>query len=119
VNGEDILFAMTSLGFENYAEALKIYLAKYREVSNAFPACLLRRAYSPEHHPCSGSVLCTEVLTSLLRLNRHEEIISHALAVGTGLHPKEVGAVGAVPAPLVNLHLLELIIHQPRASITY
>ena len=33
VNGEDILFAMTSTGFENYAEALKIYLAKYREVS--------------------------------------------------------------------------------------
>ncbi|KAK0734153.1 histone-fold-containing protein [Lasiosphaeria miniovina] len=31
VNGEDILFAMTSLGFENYSEALKIYLAKYRE----------------------------------------------------------------------------------------
>jgi hypothetical protein len=24
---------MTSLGFENYAEALKIYLTKYREVS--------------------------------------------------------------------------------------
>ncbi len=37
VNGEDILFAMTSLGFENYAEALKIYLAKYREVSHASP----------------------------------------------------------------------------------
>ena len=33
VNGEDILFAMTSLGFENYGEALKIYLARYREVS--------------------------------------------------------------------------------------
>jgi len=33
VNGEDILFAMTSLGFENYAEALKIYLTKYREVN--------------------------------------------------------------------------------------
>lgn len=32
MNGEDILFAMTSLGFENYAEALKIYLSKYREV---------------------------------------------------------------------------------------
>lgn len=25
---------MTSLGFENYAEALKIYLSKYREVSS-------------------------------------------------------------------------------------
>jgi len=33
VNGEDILFAMTSLGFENYAEVLKIYLAKYRQVN--------------------------------------------------------------------------------------
>lgn len=41
VNGEDILFAMTSLGFENYAEALKIYLAKYREVSKYFLADLL------------------------------------------------------------------------------
>jgi hypothetical protein len=36
VNGEDILFAMTSLGFENYGEALKIYLARYREVSIPF-----------------------------------------------------------------------------------
>lgn len=35
VNGEDILFAMTSLGFENYAEALKIYLSKYREAQTA------------------------------------------------------------------------------------
>ncbi|OLN88806.1 Nuclear transcription factor Y subunit beta [Colletotrichum chlorophyti] len=36
VNGEDILFAMTSLGFENYAEALKIYLSKYREVRKTY-----------------------------------------------------------------------------------
>jgi nuclear transcription Y subunit beta len=33
VNGEDILTAMSMLGFENYAEALKIYLSRYREVS--------------------------------------------------------------------------------------
>lgn len=64
MNGEDILFAMTSLGFENYAEALKIYLAKYREVSHAFPNHLLRRAYSFEPPSCFGSVLCSEVLTS-------------------------------------------------------
>lgn len=30
LNGEDILLSMDNLGFENYAEALKIYLAKYR-----------------------------------------------------------------------------------------
>jgi len=39
VNGEDILFAMTSLGFENYSEALKIYLSKYREVSIPLASC--------------------------------------------------------------------------------
>ena len=32
INGEDILWAMNSLGFENYVEPLKIYLQKYREV---------------------------------------------------------------------------------------
>lgn len=31
LNGEDILWAMYTLGFENYSETLKIYLAKYRE----------------------------------------------------------------------------------------
>ena len=37
VNGEDIIFAMTSLGFENYAEVLKIYLAKYRQNNKEAP----------------------------------------------------------------------------------
>lgn len=32
INGEDILVAMSSLGFDNYVEPLKIYLQKYREV---------------------------------------------------------------------------------------
>lgn len=32
LNGEDILWAMYILGFENYSETLKIYLAKYRNV---------------------------------------------------------------------------------------
>ncbi|KAI9794723.1 MAG: hypothetical protein M1833_007380 [Piccolia ochrophora] len=35
LDGEDVLFAMRSLGFENYAEALHIYLSKYREHQRA------------------------------------------------------------------------------------
>lgn len=31
INGEDILISLHGLGFENYAEVLKIYLAKYRQ----------------------------------------------------------------------------------------
>lgn len=38
VNGEDIIFAMTSLGFENYAEVLKVYLTKYRQSNKDNPA---------------------------------------------------------------------------------
>ena len=32
INGEDILFAMSTLGFDNYVDPLKQYLTKYREV---------------------------------------------------------------------------------------
>ncbi|KAB8621906.1 hypothetical protein FH972_026015 [Carpinus fangiana] len=50
VNGEDILFAMFSLGFENYSEALKIYLARYRESNMA-------RNENQSGRPTSGSGL--------------------------------------------------------------
>ncbi|WOH05817.1 hypothetical protein DCAR_0625238 [Daucus carota subsp. sativus] len=32
INGDDLLWAMTTLGFEEYVEPLKVYLAKYREM---------------------------------------------------------------------------------------
>ena len=32
INGDDLLWAMSTLGFEDYVEPLKVYLAKYREV---------------------------------------------------------------------------------------
>lgn len=35
LNGEDVLWSMSTLGFESYAETLKIYLAKYRQVRTA------------------------------------------------------------------------------------
>ena len=31
INGEDLLWAMTTLGFEDYVEPLKVYLHKFRE----------------------------------------------------------------------------------------
>lgn len=32
VNGDDVISALSSLGFEKYQNVLKIYLEKYREV---------------------------------------------------------------------------------------
>ena len=36
INGEDLLWAMSTLGFEEYVEPLKVYLLKYREVEKLF-----------------------------------------------------------------------------------
>ena len=33
INGDDLVWAMSILGFEEYGEPLKLYLHKYREVS--------------------------------------------------------------------------------------
>lgn len=32
INGDDVLWAMSTLGFDKYVEPLRIYLAKYRDV---------------------------------------------------------------------------------------
>lgn len=56
INGEDILFAMTTLGFDNYVEPLKLYLQKYREVS-------IRK---PPHAPQNCSILFAHVLMLLV-----------------------------------------------------
>jgi hypothetical protein len=32
INGDDLLWAMATLGFEEYIEPLKVYLHKFREV---------------------------------------------------------------------------------------
>jgi len=37
INGDDILYAMSMLGFDNYLEPLKLYLHKYREGEKATP----------------------------------------------------------------------------------
>lgn len=44
INGDDLLWAMSTLGFEEYVEPLKVYLHKYREVrpclqTEVFPYC--------------------------------------------------------------------------------
>lgn len=42
INGDDLLWAMSTLGFEEYVEPLKVYLNKYREVSFFLIHCVTR-----------------------------------------------------------------------------
>jgi nuclear transcription Y subunit beta len=44
INGDDLLWAMSTLGFEEYVEPLRVYLQKYREArARARPRGALRR----------------------------------------------------------------------------
>ncbi|TFK78188.1 histone-fold-containing protein, partial [Polyporus arcularius HHB13444] len=46
IGGEDILYAMVTLGFDDYVETLKIHLAKLRQVraaSTSAPLCVRGR----------------------------------------------------------------------------
>ncbi|KAL1824845.1 hypothetical protein DCAR_0312945 [Daucus carota subsp. sativus] len=51
INGDDLLWAMTTLGFENYVGTLKIYLNKYREVEDKNG--MVGNNSSPTTHTCS------------------------------------------------------------------
>ncbi|ORY07205.1 histone-fold-containing protein [Basidiobolus meristosporus CBS 931.73] len=57
INGEDILWAMQSLGFENYAEVLKIYLGKYREVGETIKVDKTNGGYKEDEGGEASSVL--------------------------------------------------------------
>ena len=87
MNGEDILFAMTSLGFENYGEALKIYLARYREVS----ARLLREHFQNRSlMPCPYSHKLRQESTAnlqhLLQQPRNPSLCSKSLSLQIRRH---------------------------------
>merc|ERR1712129_455520 len=59
INGEDILFAMSTLGFDNYVEPLKLYLQKYREAMKG------ERQIESELSNLGGDVMTAQQLQNL------------------------------------------------------
>lgn len=57
INGDDLLWAMSALGFEEYVEPLKMYLHKYREVRFFWPPACLEMFHSL---PYLDSLLCEQ-----------------------------------------------------------
>ncbi len=52
INGDDLLWAMSTLGFDKYVEPLKLYLSKYREaVRGDKPDKAARPGGLGEHQP--------------------------------------------------------------------
>ncbi|GLJ46194.1 hypothetical protein SUGI_0973040 [Cryptomeria japonica] len=55
INGEDLLSAMASLGFENHAEQLKSYLLKYRE-SECDKFSVIKQGLADESTSANGNI---------------------------------------------------------------
>ena len=53
INGEDVLFAMASLGFDPYIEPLKVYLQKYRDVRYPLIVILVYNSYMLPYFVCA------------------------------------------------------------------
>eukprot|EP00854_Cymbomonas_tetramitiformis_P008640 gene8640-10253_t len=49
INGDDLLWAMSTLGFEDYVEPLKVYLNKYREKEDPFAVYTRTVSQRTEH----------------------------------------------------------------------
>lgn len=47
INGDDLLWAMSALGFEEYVEPLKMYLHKYREVTSTLRPRAMQQLATP------------------------------------------------------------------------
>ncbi|XP_059052445.1 uncharacterized protein LOC131850252 [Achroia grisella] len=59
INGEDVLFALNTLGFDNYVEPLKLYLKKFRETALS-PVTINKLnktivVYGEDGTPCVGT----------------------------------------------------------------
>ena len=82
INGDDLLWAMSTLGFDKYVEPLKVYLGKYREAV---------RGDKPDKSAPAGSLGGVSKLGSL---ERPQVSLDRASAVG-----KTHGGAMGVPPP--------------------
>uniref|UniRef100_A0A0E0HFN7 Transcription factor CBF/NF-Y/archaeal histone domain-containing protein n=1 Tax=Oryza nivara TaxID=4536 RepID=A0A0E0HFN7_ORYNI len=55
INGDDLLWAMATLGFEDYIEPLKVYLQKYREMEEAVQ---VPKGWANKQHTIKEWVIC-------------------------------------------------------------
>ena len=69
INGEDILFAMSTLGFDNYVEPLKLYLQKYREAMKG------ERQMESELTTLGGDVMTAQQLQGHLATTEGESVL--------------------------------------------
>jgi len=79
INGEDILFAMSTLGFDNYVEPLKLYLQKYREAMKG------ERQMEAELSNLGEGVLSAQQLQTITNTSGEQVLLTYAQVNGQQL----------------------------------
>lgn len=93
INGDDLLWAMTTLGFENYVGPLKVYLNKYRETEGQKNSMAKLEDHSPAN-------TCTDRGTKADFQGFNN---SGFYTIGTQVTPKSFGVNGRITGYEENL----------------
>lgn len=76
INGEDILYAMVALGFDNYVEPLTLYLHKYREVFSNTPSVPIDLCLNIFHFECRRQKPTETSVGRRVHSKSHRQLIS-------------------------------------------
>lgn len=71
INGEDILFAMQTLGFDNFVEPLKVYLQKYRESTKGEKGSVNASQIEANLEDLSGDDTFASISANMLSTDQH------------------------------------------------
>ncbi|CDI98208.1 Nuclear transcription factor Y subunit beta [Echinococcus multilocularis] len=106
INGEDLLWAMNALGFENYVEPLKTFLVKYRDAikidssiinSSAELAATLQQQQQQQHPHHTGTVIVTaspNLLNTAAAMTQRQVTLNGASTVPAATTIEVQGAAG-------------------------
>ncbi|CAK9176748.1 unnamed protein product [Ilex paraguariensis] len=90
VNGDDLLWAMTTLGFENYVSPLKVYLNKYRETEGEKNTIMARQE---THSPTNSS-------SSNHGVNDHISKVTNSISITADFQSFKNGYYATLGIPL-------------------
>ncbi|KAH0467396.1 nuclear transcription factor Y subunit B-8 [Dendrobium catenatum] len=90
INGDDLLWAMTTLGFEDYAEPLKLYLQKFRELEGDKGASSTQ-SQQKEEFSAGGMMMMGQHMYGSYHPQHHNMVGKGGMASGGGNSSSSAG----------------------------
>ncbi|KAJ7945339.1 nuclear transcription factor Y subunit B-like [Quillaja saponaria] len=88
INGDDLLWAMTTLGFENYVAPLKVYLNKYRETEGDKSSIATQEYQSPADANCGVAEMNKFTASSMSTKANFDNVNGGLYSLGSQVTPE-------------------------------